>query len=170
MSACGQSQPCVCVSVHEKLHTHAWHRVYRVVWLCAGLCLQECDPWFIKEVFWPGQSAVQDDDKGVFLPNSLNRSVLQCWQKSLTNRQWRTFFSIKKLDKLNMSVDSYWLMVGLNSVTIWWTHLQRGQIVSAQTDVLIKQTAVLFHVSHWENHENITKHRQSAATNRTAFF
>lgn len=65
------------------------------------------DPRFIKEAFWPGQSVVHDDDKGVFLPNSLNRRLLHRWQRRLTSRRRRTVFSYRKLDKLSRSVDSH---------------------------------------------------------------
>lgn len=76
MSVCGQSQLClhVCVCACEAADTRTCtlHTVYRAVWLCAGLCLLECDPRFIKELFWP---VVQDDAKGVFLLKSLDHSV-----------------------------------------------------------------------------------------------
>lgn len=102
MSVCGQSQLClhVCVCACEAADTCTCtctqHTVYRAVWLCAGLCLLECDPRFIKEVFWP---VVQDDAKRVFLLKSLDHStdgeVKQpsgegCWS-------WETGFTLHNM-------------------------------------------------------------------------
>lgn len=83
-------------------HTHTGHGVYR---LCAGLGLLECDPCFIKDVFWLGQSVVQDDVKGAFLPNFLNHSMFQSRQRNLktpsSEGRWSFLnkVNVRKLDK-----------------------------------------------------------------------